>query len=104
MKIIDVKKVKVAPNPHGVDARNIYDTENAQIIHIALKPGESLKRHITLVDVFFYVLEGRGIVEIGGKEQEVETDMLIESPKGIPHCWHNRGEGNLRILVGKVPR
>ncbi len=54
-------------NAHGVDARNIYDTDDAVITVITLKPGQSLKRHITPVDVAFYVLEGKGTVEIGGK-------------------------------------
>jgi mannose-6-phosphate isomerase-like protein (cupin superfamily) len=29
------------------------------------------------VDVFFYVLEGKGVVEIGDETQEVSRDMLI---------------------------
>lgn len=104
MKIVAVKKVKISENPHGVDARKIYDTENAQVVHITLEPGESLKHHITPVDVFFYVLEGKGIVEIGEEEQEVKSDTLIESPAGIIHCWHNKSNKILRVLVVKVPR
>ena len=72
--------VQSKPNPHGVDARSISDTENAQVAHITLQPGEALKKHITPVDVVFYVLEGRGVVEIGEERTEVEADTLIESP------------------------
>jgi len=73
-------------------------------MHITLEPGESLKKHITPVDVFFYVLEGTGIVEIGDEKQEVEKDTLIDSPANIPHCWYNEGQETLRILVTKVPK
>ncbi len=59
MKVIEVKNVQNKPNPHGVDVRNLSDTKNAQVAHITLKPGESLKKHIAPVDVIFYVLEGR---------------------------------------------
>jgi len=104
MKIIDVTNADITPNPHGVDARKIYDTENAQAVHITLKPKESLKKHITPVDVFFYVLEGEGIVEVGDEKLKVGSDTLIESPARIPHCWYNESEGVLRILVVKVPR
>ena len=104
MRVVDVKNAEVTPNPHGVDARKIYDAENAQAVHITLKPGESLKRHITSVDVFFYVLEGRGVVEIGDEKKEVGPGMLIESPAKIPHCWYNESGGVFRILVVKVPR
>ena len=104
MKIIDVKKAHCLANPHGVDARKLYDTEYAQVMHLTLKPGEQLKRHITPVDVFFYVLEGNGIVEIGEEKNEVGPDTLIDSPARIPHCWYNRGSEMLRILVTKAPR
>ena len=67
-------------------------------------PGESLKRHITPVDVFFYVLEGKGQVEIGEERVEVSTDMLVESPKGIPHRLMNEGDSPFRFLVVKTPR
>lgn len=103
MKIVQVEDVKSKPNPHGVDARGISDTESAQVVHITLKPGEFLKKHITPVDVVFYVLEGRGVVEIGEERASVEADTLIESPAKIPHRWINESEGLVRILVVKTP-
>ena len=104
MKTIDVKEAQPLTNPHGVDTRKLYDTEHAQVMHLTLRPGEQLKRHITPVDVLFYVLEGKGIVEIGEEKNEVEPDTLIDSPAKIPHCWYNRSSETLRILVTKVPR
>ena len=104
MKVIQVKNVESKPNPHGVDARSISDTKSAQVVHIILQPGEALKKHITPVDVVFYVLEGRGIVEIGEEQEEVGPDTLIESPAKIPHRWMNESSGMLRILVVKTPR
>jgi mannose-6-phosphate isomerase-like protein (cupin superfamily) len=104
MKVVEVKDVQSKPNPHGVDARNISDTESAQVVHITLQPGEFLKKHITPVDVVFYVLEGRGIVEIGDERKEVEADTLIESPASIPHRWLNESKESVRILVVKTPR
>ena len=104
MKIVDVKSVPSAPNPHGVDARKIYDKEYAQVIVLTLKPEERLRKHITPVDVFFYVIEGKGIVEIGDEKEEVHADMLVESPANIPHCWYNESNEILRIVVVKMPR
>ena len=104
MKIVDVEEVPSGPNPHGVDVRKIYDTEHAVAVHITLQPGESLKLHKTPVDVFFYVLEGTGIVRIGDEEKEVGPDHLVDSPAAIPHLWRNGSEGIFRVLVMKVPR
>ncbi len=104
MKISKIADIECSPNPHGVDARKIYDTENAVVVHMTIKPGESLKKHSTPVDVFFYVLEGEGIVEIGDEKEKVSKDSLIESPAKTPHTWYNKGQNDLRILIVKVPR
>ena len=104
MEIVKVQNAPSKENVHNVDVKLLYDTEHAQAIHITLNPGEHLKRHITPTDVFFYVLEGRGTVEIGDEKTEVEKDTLIKSPKNIPHCWYNTTDTTLRILVVKAPR
>ena len=104
MKITEVAKVVSGPNPHHVDARRIYDSPHAMAVVITLQPGESLKRHMTPVDVFFYVLEGTGVVEIGNERQTVGKDMLVESPARIPHRWINESASVFRVLVVKVPR
>ncbi len=104
MKITSFKTESDKENPHGVSVKKLYDTEHAQVMHIELKPGESLKKHSTPVDAFFYILEGEGIVEIGTEQQKVSKDMLIESPAKIPHRLMNESDGTFRFLVTKVPR
>jgi len=104
MKITDIASLPVGDNPHHVDARLAYDNEHASVVVITFQPGEELKKHITPVDVFFYVLEGTGVVEIGDEEAVVKKDQLVESPVGIPHRWFNRSDALLRVLVVKVPK
>lgn len=104
MIITDVSTVVSGPNPHHVDARKVYDTPHAMAVVITLQPGEALKKHITPVDVFFYVLEGTGVVEIGSEKQVAGKDMLVESPARIPHKWSNESESVFRVLVVKVPK
>jgi quercetin dioxygenase-like cupin family protein len=104
MKITEVAKVVSGPNPHHVDARKIYESPHAMAVVITLQPGESLKRHMTPVDVFFYVLEGEGVVEIGDERKIVREDMLVESPARIPHRWINESRAAFRVLVVKVPK
>lgn len=87
----------------GVDARPIYGHENAQVIVLTLQSGQSLKRHITPVEVFFYVLEGTGVVEIGEEKQEVTKDTIVHSPAKIVHSWYNKSKSTLKILVAKNP-
>ena len=102
MKITSVSDVVSGPNPHRVDARKIYDTPNATAVVITLQPGEALKRHITPVDVFFYVLEGTGVAEIGEERRSVGRDTVVESPAMIAHTWKNESSGVFRVLVVKM--
>jgi len=104
MNIITAHQAPEIDTPHKVSVRKLSDTEHAQAIMITLAPGEALRRHITPVDVFFYVLEGTGIVEIGEERAEVSTDMLIESPAGIVHRLLNEAQETFRFLVVKTPR
>jgi len=104
MKITTVSDVVSGPNPHHVDARKVYDAPHATAVVITLQPGESLKKHITPVDVFFYVLEGEGVVEIGDDRASVGRDCIVESPARIPHRWSNESVETFRVLVVKVPR
>jgi quercetin dioxygenase-like cupin family protein len=99
-----LSEVEIMVNAHGVDARNLYNKEEAMVTVITLEPGQSLKRHITPVDVVFYVLEGIGVVEIGDEKTEVTKDTLIESPMDIVHCWYNESGSPLRFMVVKAPR
>jgi len=104
MKAIEIKNVPVNPNPQGIETRKFHENDYVQAVHITLKPGEKLKKHITAVDVFFYVLEGTGIVEIGDEKKEVTQDTYVDSPAKIPHCWYNESNETLRVLVVKTPR
>ena len=104
MFTINYKDLETMKNPHGVDAKKLLDNEHAQVIHMLLKPGQSLKRHSTPVDVFFYVLEGEGYVEVGDEKLLITKDTLVGSPKNIPHILYNEGKEDFRFLVVKTPK
>lgn len=99
MKIVEVKDAQKGQNPHGVESKSLYNTEHATLTQLTLKPGEQLKRHITPTDVFFYVLEGKGIVEVGEEQREVGPDTLIESPLEHPPLLVQQRRKDLRLLV-----
>ncbi len=104
MIVTKVSETAIKENIHKVDARKIFDTENMQLVHIHLNPGEALKPHITPVDVVFYILEGQPDVLIGNEKSRVSINMLIESPKNIVHCIYNDSDQPARILAVKSPR
>ncbi len=104
MIVKKLEQIPIMDNAHNVDVRNLYDKDEAMINVITLSPGQSLKPHITPVDVVFYVLEGIGIIEIGDERQDVTKDTMIESPKDIKHCWYNASNKSLKFMVVKAPK
>jgi len=98
------KSEETRENPHKVDVRQMYNNSSAQVMHITLRPGESLKPHKTPVDVVFYVLEGTPLIQVGNETNEFEKDTLIESPAEIVHCISNKSKNDVRVLVIKAPR
>jgi mannose-6-phosphate isomerase-like protein (cupin superfamily) len=103
MKAINIEKAEIVKNPHGVKSQKLHSTENVSVMYLTLELGEKLRQHITPVDVFFFVIEGKGIVEIGDEKKEVFKNTLIDSPKGIMHCWYNESEETLKIMAVKTP-
>lgn len=104
MKVAKYTEFPEKENPHKVSARTIYDQEHGQAVVITLRPGEALKKHITPVDVFFYILEGTGKVEVGEEVKEVSADTIIESPAKVPHRLFNESASTFRFLVVKLPK
>lgn len=104
MKVTRYQDQEIKQNPHGVDVRELYNKESAQAMHLILQPGQSLKPHITPVDVFFFVIEGTPTIHVGDKKQMVEKDNLIECPAELIHCISNESNNVARVLVVKAPR
>ncbi len=104
MKIIRVKDSVVQENPHKIESKKLYDYDHAQVMHLTLQAGESLKPHITPTDVFFYILEGSPEILVGEERVSVDAEALVESPKDIVHCIYNNTQSVVRVLVVKTPR
>lgn len=104
MKTVYAPDAPTMDTPHDAEARKIHANEHAMVVHLTIQPGRSLRKHITPVDVFFYVLKGTGVVEIGDEAREVSAGTLVDSPARIPHVWRNESDAPVEILVVKTPR
>lgn len=104
MKITKPADGKTAYNKNSVIGRKILSIDEVEVVHMEVGPGKTLPLHKTPVEVFFYILEGKGEIEIGDERAVGEPDTLVESPKYIPHALHNPGTETFRLLVVKTPR
>lgn len=102
MEITRLFEMEAFTNNHGVEAKKFYQDEHVMMVHLNLKPGDVIAKHAAPRDICFFVLEGKGIVEIADECKEVEANTLIESPANSGHGWRNESNDILRILVIKM--
>ena len=81
MEIIKLNEVKGTINPKGIEAKVVLKHKDATITKISLNPGDVLGKHKVPVNVFFYVINGKGTIGIGDEESVVESDQIIVCPE-----------------------
>lgn len=60
--------------------------------------GESIAVHTHNTDEQVTLLEGEGLVEIEGHQEQVNPYDTTFIPAGVPHRFINRGNNEMRIL------
>ena len=79
MEVIKMTEVSQFKTPKGIMARKLLENQSFVIMNILLKPGEVLEKHEAPVDVFFYVVKGKGVILIGDEfydEAKEITSMI----------------------------
>jgi mannose-6-phosphate isomerase-like protein (cupin superfamily) len=104
MEIIKTFEMEEIPNPHFISVRALHVSDQAQFEHLMLEAGDEQKKHIAFTNVYLYILEGSGLLEVGEETVTLSSDMLIEMPTQTPHRLINNGKERLRILNIKAPR
>jgi len=100
MRITELRTAEKAPIQ--IDARKMLIRKDCELIHLALRPGETLETHSNPFDVAFYVLAGEGDLVVGTETRRIGPDTVIEIPAGEMRGWSNPGPDPLRILVVKL--
>ena len=65
MNTIRMSEIKGELNKKGFLTKTLVNHKNAAVRNIVLKPGEVIPGHAVEVDVFFYVVKGKGTIIIG---------------------------------------
>lgn len=91
----------------GSTIRSLLDLANAPVVkqslaEVTLPAGAATERHYhKLSEEFYYLLEGRGLMEVDGEQREVGPGDAILIPAG---AWHQiRALGPLRFLCCCAP-
>jgi len=76
-----MNEIETVTNARGVTSRQLLNHDYTTIMNIILQPGDSVPEHAVPVDVFFYVVSGKGNIKIGDEEAVVSaTDIIVCPP------------------------
>ena len=65
---------------------------------IGLVPPGRAPDHFHRYDEVIYILEGEGVLEIGGEQERIGPGTCIHLPRTLVHCLANTGDDELRLL------
>jgi mannose-6-phosphate isomerase-like protein (cupin superfamily) len=65
---------------------------------VGLIPPGRAPDHYHLYDEVIYVLEGEGLLEIGGEQEPLRPGSCVHLPRTLVHCLANTGRSELRVL------
>ncbi len=93
MEIIRMNEMEGKKNQRGVVVKQLISHDNTRVMNLTLNPGDHVPHHNVPVDVFFYVVSGKGTIQIGEEKEVVEaTDIILCPPKTDMALWADQDE------------
>ena len=78
-------------------SKGVTRSENLTLGIASLPPGGALHEHRHTQDEVYLVLEGSGLVRVGGEEATVEAGSAVFIPGDALHSCENTGASDLRV-------
>lgn len=100
--VIHIDSVPLFTTERGIRARQVLNTAPYRIMNIVLEPGQTIPKHTSPVDVFFYVLTGSGEISIGATAHTVRANDILPCPKDTDMSLQ-AGDKGLSVLNVKAP-
>lgn len=87
---------------YNLDGHILCSLPGVEVVHLSLKPGEKIDKHINPNDVIFFVVEGTAMLQTDTEEEPVTKDQVIVVPGGTNRGIDNKSESIFKVLVIKT--
>ena len=95
---MNILRINEAPKvEYNLDGHILCSLPDVEVVHLSLKPGEKIDKHINPHDVIFFVVEGKAMFETDTEKELLSKDQVLVIPGGT-----NRGIDNVSVAVFKV--
>lgn len=83
--------------------RVLFTSRFAQLVVMALTPGEEIGEEVHAVDQILYFVMGDGEAILDGDTQPIEKGDVVAVPAGVRHNIRNTGEGPMKLFTIYAP-
>jgi mannose-6-phosphate isomerase-like protein (cupin superfamily) len=94
MQIIQRRKLKPFITKDKSEIREFYRSQSMSLAEATVGAGQTTEYHLHRTsEEIYYILEGEGLMEIEGEEEEVSKQQAVIIPSGKKHRITNIGDG-----------
>lgn len=90
--------------PDKMGKATLFESARILVGLNCFEPGQEHALHAHAgTDKLYFVLSGRGLVLLEGREVPVEPGVMLVAPEGVPHGIRNTGDGRLVVVAILAP-
>lgn len=93
-----------AYDPERMGKSTLFQSDRLLVGLNAFEPGQEHRLHGHAgMDKVYYVLAGRGVFLLQGREEPMAAGMMMIAPEGVLHGVRNTGEERLLVMAILAP-
>ena len=103
MEVIKMNEIKGSTNKRGVTSKQLHKNEDVKIMNLILQPGDLVPAHSVPVNVFFYIVSGKGTLQIGDDKQIVKATDIVPCPPNTEMSLKADQDEEFNVINVKTP-
>lgn len=72
--------------PGRARSHRIFKSEDVTVVGVALDAGAAMREHVAAVPILIHVVEGEGVLEVGGTRHPLRAGTLVHVDARAPHA------------------
>jgi mannose-6-phosphate isomerase-like protein (cupin superfamily) len=91
-------------DPERMGKSTLFQSDRLLVGLNSFEPGQEHRLHGHAgMDKVYYVLTGRGVFLLQGREEPMEAGMMMIAPEGVLHGVRNTGDERLLVMAILAP-
>jgi len=91
-------------DPERMGKSTLFQSDRILVGLNTFEPGQEHRLHAHAgMDKVYYVLQGRGVFLLDGREEPMEAGLMLVAPEGVRHGIRNTGSERLLVMAILAP-